>query len=161
MFGDIGATAPIMAVAITFLIPGGMSIADKPPEKKKSITVAELREMKVVGSLDHSFGEIVTIEGVAAGEDYRRSKGDLGHTLLRIQSVNGKKLTEEWVFHFSPFSDDVKKPKVGSRFKYVGYETGGFTGLPTKAFEIIGLIDLPGYAFTTTFVILRDELKRK
>ena len=161
MLRGIGAAAPIMAVAITFLVPGGMSIADKPPEKKKSITVAELQEMQVLGSLDHPLGEIVTIEGVVAGEDYRRDKGDLGHTLLRIQSVNGKKLTEEWVFHFNPFSDDVKKPKVGSRFKYVGYESGGFGGLPTKAFEIIGLIALPSYSFGTHFVILRDELKRK
>ena len=69
MLRDIGAAAPIMAVTITFLVPGGMSIADKPPEKKKSIKVAELQEMQVVGSLDHPFGEIVAIEGVVAGED--------------------------------------------------------------------------------------------
>jgi hypothetical protein len=157
----IRAAATTLVMAIAILHPTGITGADKVPEKTKSITVGELSNLEVIGGLGHPFGKIVTIEGVVADEDYRKLKGDLGHRLLRIHSVDGKKLAEEQIFHFSPFAADLEKPKVGSKFKYIGYETGGFNGLPTKAFDYVGLIAIPGYGFKTEFVVLRDEAMRK
>ena len=141
------------------LVRSGTASADKPPEPARPIPVSDLHDRQVIGRLDHPLGTIVVVEGVVADGSYTKAKGDDGHTLLRVQAVNGKRLAEEQVFHFGALLDRVEKPKVGTTYKYSGYETGGFTGLPTKAFDYVGLIALPGYCFTTDFVVLRDEAK--
>jgi len=136
--------------------------ADEAPKQAKSITVSELSKLQVIGALGQALGKIIVIEGVAADEYYRKMKADGGHTLLRVQSVDGKKLQEEQVFHFLAFpSADIEKPKVGSKFKYIGYETGAFTGVPAKAFDYTLPVATTGYGFTTDFVVVRDEMKQK
>ena len=134
----------------------------QPKKQVRAISVSDLTEQPVVGWLGHPLGKIVTIEGLIADEDYRKMKVDLGHILLRVQTVNGKPLKEEEIFHFEPFRwAEVEKPKVGAKFKYTGYETGSFTGVPAEAFKYVPPVATTGYGFTTSFVILRDELKRK
>ena len=56
---------------------------------------------------------------------------------------------------------ELEKPKVGNKFKYIGYETGGFTGVPEKTFDYMPAIATTGYYFTTDFVAVRDEMKKK
>jgi hypothetical protein len=133
--------------------------ADK---QAKSISVSELADQQVVGWLGHSLGKIVTIEGIVADQNYRRMKIDSGSLPLRVQRVNGKQLDKEQVFHFQSFQGaEVEKPRVGAKFKYTGYETGAFTGIPHEAFKYVPPMATTGYGFTTSFVILRDEAKRK
>jgi hypothetical protein len=128
----------------------------------RSITIPDLWEIPVIGWLGQPLGKIVTIEGVTADASYPRSKADARETLLRIQKVNGKDLPGECVFPFSPFlAQGIDEPSAGGRFKYIGYETGGFTGHPGKAWDYVPAIQTTGYGFTTHFVVLRDELKRK
>lgn len=150
----------ITVVASAALLMLSLLRASPAQEEARSIPVAELSRMQIIGWLGQPLGKICTVEGVVADEDYRRAKADLGHTLLRIQAVNGKKLTEECVFHFSPYLAKIEKPTVGGRFRYVGYETGGFTGTPAGVFDYIPAHCSTGYAFTTDFVVLRDELKQ-
>ncbi|MGE3804595.1 MAG: hypothetical protein AB7K24_07975 [Gemmataceae bacterium] len=132
--------------------------ANQSPGQVKAVSVAELNRRQVIGYLGQPLGEIVTVEGVVADEQYRGIKADLGQLLLRIQAVNGKQLPNECVFHFLPAWVEIGKPTVGSRFKYVGYETGGFTGTPARVFDYIPAHCTTGYCFTTSFVALRDEL---
>ena len=141
------------------LVRSGTTSADTPPEPAKPIPVSDLQDHQVIGRLGHPLGTIIVVEGVVADGSYTKAKGDHGRTLLRVHAVNGKRLAEEQVFHFGSLLERVEKPKVGTRFKYSGYETGGFTGLPAKAFDYVGLIALPGYAFATDFEVLRDEAK--
>lgn len=128
----------------------------------QSIHISTLNGSKVIGSLGHQLGEIVVIEGVVADESYTKRKADAGELLLRVRAVNGKPLKEEVIFEFRPFSSGgIKNPPVGVRFKYTGYETGGFSGTPEKAFDYVPRVPTTGYNFTTSFVILRDENKRR
>ena len=121
------------------------------------MSVSKLNRSKVIGSLGRPLGEVVTIEGIVADGDYTRRNADAGETLLRVQTVNGRVLKREAVFHFRPFEGaDMKKPTAGMKFKYVGYETGGFSGMPDKAFDYVPRVATDGYYFSTSLVILRD-----
>ena len=128
----------------------------------ETIQLSKLNSSKVIGFLGYPLGEIVAIEGIVADEEYTRRKADTGETLLRVQAVNGKPLKRETLFHFDPVEGaDIKKPSAGIRFKYIGYETGGFSGLPEEAFDYIPRLQTKGYSFTTSFVILRDDKGNK
>lgn len=112
----------------------------------ESIPVIKLNRNKVIGSLGRPLGEVVTIVGIVADGDYTRRKADAGETLLRVQTVNGRSLKSEAIFHFRPFEGaDIKKPAAGTRFKYTGYETGGFSGIPDKAFDYVPRVATDGY----------------
>jgi hypothetical protein len=134
----------------------------RPKSDTGSIHVSELNRGKVIGSLGYALGEVIIVEGVIADENYTKRKADVGKSLLRVRAVNGKPLKEEVIFDFSPFSGaDIRNPEVGARFKYTGYETGGFSGLPEQAFDYVPRVPTAGYYFSTSFVILRDESGRK
>jgi len=52
---------------------------------------------------------------------------------------------------------ELTRPTAGARFKFVGYETGGFSGTPEEAFLYIPRTATSGYYFTTSLVIVRDD----
>lgn len=148
---------PVVAGFAWLAYPVGR--AEKAPEPAKSISVAELNQLQVIGWLGQPLGKIVTVEGVVADETFVRSKAQAGRTLLLIQTADGNVLPERVVFSFDRAVRQIEEPKAGSRFKYVGYETGGFTGAPPGIFEFTGPYCTTGYGFSTEFVVLRDALK--
>ena len=152
---------PVVAAAAWFAFP--VSRAEKAPEPAKSITVAELYQLSIIGWLGQPLGKIMTVEGVVADETFVRSKAQAGRTLLLIQTADGNVLPEKVDFCFDRARAvrEIEEPKAGSRFKYVGYETGGFTGAPPGIFEFTGPgpCCTTGYGFSTEFVVLRDVLK--
>lgn len=148
----LGATATAMA-----LVAIALGRAEPPSKRLQSISVQELNKMQVIGWLGQPLGRIVTIEGLVAGDDYRRMKADLGHTLLRVRAVNERALPAEQVFHFH----GKVKPMVGGKFRYTGYETGGFTGHPQELEEFGPPVAGTRYGFTTEFVIVREEPPRR
>ncbi len=156
-------SAIFTAVALVSSITSPWVVGQKRTKTNaESIQISRLNSCKVIGFLGYPLGEIVTIEGIVADEEYTRRKADTGETLLRVQAVNGKSLKQEAIFHFDPVQGaDIKKPPAGIRFKYIGYETGGFSGLPEKAFDYIPRLQTKGYSFTTSFVILRDDKGNK
>jgi hypothetical protein len=136
----------------------GVANAQRQRPKGQTIYAAKLDPRKIVGYLGHSLGEIITIEGVTADETYTRKKADTGHLLLRVQAVNGKRLKREVVMYVSVFEAvSIKDRSPGIKFKYIGYETGEFSGTPEKAFEYVPRVATTGYSFTTSFMVLRDE----
>ena len=151
------------AISLMSLTTCGTALGQgRPKGDTKPIRASELNRSKVIGSLGYALGEVVIIEGVIADENYTKRKADAGKFLLRVQAVNGKALKEEAVFEFSPFSGvGIRNPVVGARFKYTGYETGGFSGVPDRAFDYVPRVPTTGYYFSTSFVILRDESDRK
>lgn len=93
---------------------------------------------------------------------YRRRKSDVGKLLLRVKSVNGKSFKDEVVLDFNLFPGaDIKNPAAGAAFKFTGYETGGFSGVPEKAFDFVARTATGGFYFGTSFVVLRDENNRQ
>lgn len=148
-----------LSVIITLLIVGVSAAQDKRTRlNTKPINMSRLTSSKVIGTFGRPLGEVVSIEGIAADENYTRRKADTGQTLLRVLAVNGKTLKHEAILPFHPYEGvEVKKPSVGVRFKYVGYETGGFSGTPEAAFIYVPRVATSGYYFTTSFVILRDD----
>jgi hypothetical protein len=152
---------PVVAGAAWFVFP--VSRAEKAPEQAKSVSVAELNQLQVIGWLGQPLGKVVTVEGVVADATFERSKAQVGQTLLLIQAVDGKQLPERVVYCFDGAVRDIEEPKAGSRFKYIGYETGGFTGKPARAYDYLPSHNITscsaGFYFRTEFVILRDELK--
>lgn len=126
--------------------------------QRGAISASSLNSEKVIGSLGRSLGEVVTVEGLVADENYTRRKAESGELLLRVQAVNGKMLRREVLFPFSSFpSANIRNPPAGTKFKYTGYETGGFTGIPEKAFNYVPRVSTTGYSFSTSFVVLRDK----
>jgi hypothetical protein len=112
----------------------------------------------VIGSLGRALGEVVTIEGVAVDENHTRRKADTGEILLSVQAVNGKALKYEAILPFHLYSGlEMKELFSGMTFKLVGYETGGFFGIPEAAFAYVPRAPTSGYHFTSSFVILRDD----
>jgi hypothetical protein len=101
------------------------------------------------------------IEGVVI-DPKPRAKADDGATLLQVDKVDGQPLAKAAVFHFSPWRSDVADtPATGARFKYRGYETGGFVGIPHGAYEYELMPAATSYHFATHFTILRDEQNPK
>jgi hypothetical protein len=121
------------------------------------VRVSQLRLNNVIGRLGHSLGEVVTVAGVVADENYTRKKADTGQLLLRVQSVNDKPLRREVVLQFSLFEGvAIMNPAAGSRIRFIGYETGGFVGVPGKAFEYVPRTASTGFYFNTSFIVLRE-----
>ncbi len=147
----------LIVAAISTIFPFAGNSIGEPAKPLKSITVQELASIEVIGWLGRPLGTIVTVEGIVADGSYTMTKADDGCTLLRIETVDGKQLPKEKVFQYS--GND--KPKVGSKFKYIGYETGGFTGAPAKLFDYMPAFATTGYRFSTEFHVLRDEMKQK
>lgn len=158
--------AVLAMVIVAGVVLGGIFLhsngsADKQMHPVGPISVSELSRRAVVGRLGHSLGEIVTIEGTIADGSYTRAKADAGEILLRVHIVNGKRIEDEQVFHFQLASGaSISSPMVGSKFKYLGYETGSFTGIPGDAFQYIPMRATTGYGFTTSFLLVRDEKNR-
>lgn len=155
----IALTFLLLAVGVVIGVTLRPNIAADPPkdEKEKPIPIDELRKRGVLGDLGHPLGTIVTVEGEAADDDYRKLRADLGERLLRVKSVNGAELKTEVVFRYHGAQAD--KPVVGAKFKFTGYEDGGFDGIVAGQFKYTGIQQGVGYHFQNSFVILKDELK--
>jgi len=154
------------AVSLIALLSFAAAKGKDNPEKRRSprktkITVAEIHQAEVIGRLGVPLGQVVTIEGIVADEDYIRTKANSGHRLLRVLKLDGRRLKEEVVFRFpklSPLDEErVKEPKVGARFAYICYENGGFSGIPGAAFKHIGTVQTAPYGFSTWLEILKDN----
>jgi hypothetical protein len=125
--------------------------------KEKAIRVSDLSGLNVIGTLGKPLGTVVTVEGVVAPDDERRLKSDEGETLLKISKVTGEPLHHEVILHFRLLSFvSIEIPKPGDHFKLVGYETGGFTGIPAEAFKHIPQATTTGYQFEVHFQALKS-----
>jgi hypothetical protein len=156
----IGIAVLLLVVGVVIGVTLRPNIAAEPPKdekKEKPIPINEVRKRGVLGDLGHPLGTIVTIEGEAADESYRKLKADSGHTLLRIKFVNGTELKDEVVFRFDGKKEDA--PKVGAKFKYVGHESACYYGIVDGEFKYTPAYAFVGYWFHGSFRILKDELK--
>ncbi len=147
----------VAGLLIAWLVPVYAAQGQRRRAANGPVNVNELNRRKVIGTLGLELGTIVTIEGIVADESYRRERSDVGETLLRVQSVNGNRLKHEVVFPFMKHEiGSVATPTVGARFKFTGYETGGFVGEPNGVFDYVPRFAATSYHFRTSFYVLKD-----
>ena len=121
------------------------------------LTVNDLEQKPLLGHLGQPLGKIITIAGVVR-------QGELGakaspRDVLSVESVNDRPLAQPVTIEFNLFmTAQVAKPVLGRSFKYVGYETGGFTGIPQEAFKYVPAVATTSHRFNTSFQVLQEEL---
>jgi len=73
-------------------------------------------------------GTVVRVTGEGCERPVSR-KADEGKTLIRIVTVNGKKLANPVIFEFLRGASSVKKPAPREKFDYYVHEYGAFDGV--------------------------------
>ncbi|MDH4129391.1 MAG: hypothetical protein OEV44_11580 [Spirochaetota bacterium] len=111
----------------------------------------------VIGSLGKPLGKIITIEGSIIDGESTRTKEDSGKLLLEVYLVDGVKLKKPVIINYSTFSwASIKNIRANNKFKYIGYETGGMTGIPDDAFKYIPRVATKSYGFSVYFQICKE-----
>src|SRR5438067_230573 len=112
-----------LILTIAVLLPFLSTKEERERAEQKPISLSELHQRRVLGELGHPLGEVLTIEGIAISGEEERQKRLADETLLKVQSVEGKLLAEAVKLSFKPYLPSAPLgPKIGSRFKLVGYE---------------------------------------
>lgn len=145
-----------LLIACILLI--GFASASVSGDEIQQINYAMLNDnVRIVGSLGSFLGEIITVEGIVIDGSRRRIKSETGKTLLKVVTVNGKKLEEPVIIPFSIFKwTDVKMPKVNDPFTFIGYESGEMAGIPQKAFQYMPQVATTDYHFFVYFQICSE-----
>ena len=141
-----------ISVTITFAVL--MLATSEARAEEERMSVSDLAS--VVGMLGQPLGTVVTIEGVVVEDDYRRMKEDQGKTLLKVEKVDGVVLEGEVILSLTQYawtSPFLFEP--GKRFELVGYESGGFTGIPEEAFDHIPQVTTTGFGFEVWFQLVK------
>lgn len=125
------------------------------PGIKKKVTPADNSAVPAVrGILKAPLGEIISIEGVITDGTRRGTKGDSGRLMMVVTSINGTKIQSPIIIAIEFFSwGNVKTPKIDENKKYVGYETGGYRGIPAKAFDYLPQATTESFHFETYFQV--------
>ncbi len=94
-----------------------------------TISVTEFQPKSVIGHLGQPLGSVLRVTGISVDGDETRRKADSGQTLLKIETVNGKRLEKPVYFTFRRAANGIEKPKAGVRFDYFVHEWGSFDGV--------------------------------
>ncbi|NUN66118.1 hypothetical protein HCU40_15480 [Pseudanabaena biceps] len=126
-------------------------------QKNDVITVNDLEQKPLIGHLGKPLGKIITISGTVRqqglGAKARPSE------VLNVEAVDDQTLAQPVTIEFNLFvTAQVAKPVLGQRFKYVGYETGGFTGIPSEAFKFVPVVATTSHQFYTLFQVLQEKM---
>jgi hypothetical protein len=122
----------LMAISGSVIIPQPLYSSTMPTTRTTDFT-----RQPPIGELGQPLGKVTTISGVIrqAALGAKASKLDL---VLSIETVNNRPLSKPVTMPFQIFETaKVVQPFLGQTFRYVGYETGGFTGVPAEAFKLV------------------------
>ncbi len=117
---------------VLWLTVAGMSAAlvgAQEPIRPAKISVASFGRDNVIGFLGQPLGTFVRVTGVAIDGGSTPRKADAGKTLLQIETVDGRKLTQPITFEFQRAANGIARPAPGQRFDYVVHEWGLFDGV--------------------------------
>ncbi len=136
-------------------------------EEPQNVPIEKLgTEFELVGKLHAPLGTVLSVVGVAVEGPF---KGYEGGPNLRVQQIQGKYYQKDIQISLEPYFNNwgeeattgghaLPKLKVGETYKLEGYETGGFVGIPSEAYEQAGLmIQTTGHYFRHHFVVIKAE----
>lgn len=177
----------IPSLLVVGLLIGTLGHTQEKAAVKKSITVSELVEMDVIGTLGVPLGEVVEVQAIIVSGSETRAKVLDGRYLLRIESINstalGKSVTktfiiwphshvkianDHWTLHelktgrkAKSFNSgqikELEKDYVGKRVKLLVYESGSFEGTPDRMPEDVITGADFGFRFLTYLIVLKDR----
>jgi hypothetical protein len=110
---------------------------------------------KFMGKLGLPLGTVVKVEGIFYSGDKTRTKALSGLMLMEISNVAGKPITPPVVLRFSGNKKLFPNPKDGNKFSVYTYETGGYTGIPHKAFQHIPIVTTTSFHFESHLILLK------
>jgi hypothetical protein len=144
---------------IALMQPASHTQAAETAKTTPMIHVDQLRPAVVMGKLGQPLGKVITISGmVVAGN--RSAKANQGNDLaLKVLQVNGQTLASPVTLPWWTFTTaEIQPPKLHQTFKYVGYETGSFTGVPHEAFKVVPAVATREFHFESWFEVLQEDL---
>jgi len=144
----LGAVGIGLVVACTV---GGLSAADTAKVRWTDLGT----RVRVIGSLGVPLGQIVKINGTVVPDECRKRKADLGKTLIEVSQVNGSPLPKKTVVEAAFLVAKQDLPSPGSPITCIGYETGGYHGVPPGTFDHVPPMTAEGFHFAVRFVILK------
>jgi hypothetical protein len=148
--------APLSLIVISPLVQPPIALSLDLP----AVTIADFNRQPPIGNLGHPLGKITTISGVVRQAPLDAKSTDLD-LVLSVEAVNDRLLPQPVTIPFKIFDTaQVAAPVLGRSFRYIGYETGGFTGVPAAAFQFVPAVATTEHQFTTIYQVLREELDR-
>src|SRR5262245_52736137 len=150
---------------IALIVLGSVSSAVG-QEKPIDVPVSDLgSRFRLVGKLHIPLGEVVAVQGVIAEGPF---KGYEGGPNLRVQRINGRATQEDIqikvVPYFGQFGEKIyngrELPKLenGATYEFEGYETGGYIGKASEAYQRASLaIQTTGYYFRQLFEVYKAK----
>jgi hypothetical protein len=110
---------------------------------------------QITGSLGSPLGTIMTIRGrIYTGA---RSKAEEDAFHFHVFQVDGKKLAQPVIISLESFAWlDLLLPGEGETVSYIGYETGGMTGIPEQAFEHMDRVATTDFHFSVYFQVIKQ-----
>lgn len=110
----------------------------------------------VNSQLGKPFGEILEIEGTVIDGATIGRKAYSNTTLIQVTHVQGTQLKEAITMKLSSLTNVgmMQSLSHGKTVKLLGYETGGFEGIPNEAFNHIQLFTTTGFHFSHWFEVI-------
>jgi hypothetical protein len=156
-----------MRHALCGLIPGllVLGVASVGGEEPINVPTKELgQRYLLVGKLHAPMGQTVTVQGVVVEGPF---KGYEGGPNLRPQRIDGQAMQEDiqicitpywrtWADWYSREKNDLPKLEKGKTYEMVGYTTGGYVGIPGKAYEEAGIpVQTTDHYFREVFEVIK------
>ncbi len=143
----------------------GTSICNAQEAKIPVSVVAPGNRFELVGELGLKLGETATVEGTIAEGPH---KGFEGGPNLIVQRINGKAIQQQiqipvssYFGEFGEASFDKKALpacKNGFTYRLRVYETGGFVGIPSKAYNEAGIaLQTAGFYFRNSLTVMSGD----
>lgn len=136
-------------------------------EEPQNIPISELgSKYELIGKLHTPLGHIITIQGIAVEGPF---KGYEGGPNLRIQRIEWnytqediqiviKPFLQEWGEDATAGGETLPKLEMGQTYEMVGYETGGYEGVPGEAFNHgATLVQTVNYYFRHHFIVTKAK----
>lgn len=126
---------------------------------KDSILYSDLHyKTSITGSLGEPLGKIITVRAAVVPEDEKRSRVESGVPMIKVSSVNGKKLKTSVTIRYETFAWNTPDTlDEGKSYKLIGYETGSMTGIPDQAFDYMLPVATVDFHFDVFFQIVKVE----
>ncbi len=123
------------------------------------------RNYQLVGKLHAPLGTPITVEGVVVEGQL---KGYEGGPNLRVQRIGGHALQQDIQIRLEPYfhkwgekisideGPSLPELEMGKTYEMEGYETGGYVGVPARAYKKAGLmLQTTGHYFRMDFIVYK------